>query len=536
MSSAPPLLPDPPARLVSYNPATGEPLGAVPIHSSDDVEAMVVAARVAQVAWGALSVKQRCQQLKALLQTTIDNQDRIVDLLNLECGKPRYEAYSTEVFNFFDLAHHYIKRGPRVLKQRGVGLHLFPHKRSYLHYKPRGVVGVIGPWNFPFLLNAVPAFMAAVAGSATIIKPSEITPLITVLFKELWDESGLPPDLIQVATGYGATGAAVVDRVDQVVFTGSVKTGRLVAEACARRLIPCTLELGGKHPSIVYPDANLDRVADGITWGAFVNSGQVCASVERLYVHEAVHDELVGRLVEKATALRHGDPTDPETEIGAIIFDHQMDVAEAQVADALAKGATLKCGSEKRLGGPGQFYPPTILTGVTHEMTCAREETFAPLLPIIKWTDEEEVIRLANDSHLGLHASIWTRDVGRGRRTAERIRSGTTMVNDLISSNGMPEAPWHGVKSSGLGQVHADDGLRSLCEMRHVNHPRPVPWLTRELWWYPYTPGGWKLLRYATRLLFGKARKGTAAGDLPPQADPATALPKATLPVTPSAR
>ncbi len=533
MSTAQPL-PDPPERLVSHNPATGAPLGAVPVHTADDVEEMVRRARVAQEAWGALSVKDRCRRLKALLQATIAGQDRIVDLLNLECGKPRYEAYSTEVFNFFDLAHHYIKRGPKILERRSIGLHLFPHKRSYLHYTPRGVVGVVGPWNFPFLLNAVPAFMAAVAGSAVVIKPSEITPLITVLFKEIWDDSGLPADLLQVATGYGATGAAVVQQVDHVVFTGSVKTGRKVAEECARRLIPCTLELGGKHPSIVYPDANLDRVADGITWGAFVNSGQVCASVERLYVHDAIHDELVGRLVEKATALRHGDPSRPDTDVGAIIFDHQMDVAEEQVADALAKGATLKCGSATRSEGPGQFYPPTILTGVTHDMKCANEETFAPLLPVIRWTDEEEVLRLANDSHLGLHASVWTRDVAKGRRAAERIRAGTTMVNDLISSNGMPEAPWHGVKHSGLGQVHADDGLRELCEMRHVNHPRTVPWLTRELWWYPYTPGGWKLLRYATALLFGRSRAGTAPGDLPPAADPANALPRATLPVADS--
>jgi succinate-semialdehyde dehydrogenase/glutarate-semialdehyde dehydrogenase len=373
--------------------------------------------------------------------------------------------------------------------------------------------------------------MALIAGNAAVIKPSEITPLIALLLKEIWDESGLPKDLLQVATGYGETGAAIVDRVDQVVFTGSVATGRKVAVACARRLIPCTLELGGKHPAIVYPDADLKRVADGITWGAFANSGQVCASVERLYVHDSIHDELVGRLVEKASALRQGDPARKDMDIGAIIFARQMDVAEEQVADALAKGATLKCGSAKRAEGPGQFYPPTILTDVTHDMKCVRDETFGPLLPIIRWSDEEEVIRLANDSELGLHASVWTRDIAKGRRTAERIRSGTTMVNDLITSHGMPETPWHGVKSSGLGGVHADDGLRDLCEMRHVNHPRRVPWLRKELWWYPYTDGGWKLLRYASGLLFGKARGGTAPGKIPPTADPAAALPKATLPV-----
>jgi succinate-semialdehyde dehydrogenase/glutarate-semialdehyde dehydrogenase len=334
---------------------------------------------------------------------------------------------------------------------------------------------------------------------------------------------------LQITTGYGETGAALVDRVDQVVFTGSVATGRKVAEACARRLIPCALELGGKHPAIVYPDADLNRVADGITWGAFANSGQICASVERLYVHDSIHDELVGRLVERATALRQGDPARADTDVGAIILERQMDVAEEQIADALAKGATLKCGSDKRSEGPGQFYPPTILTGVTHEMKCVHDETFGPLLPIIRWTDEEEVIRLANDSHLGLHASVWTRDIARGRRTAERVRSGTTMVNDLITSHGMPETPWHGVKHSGLGIVHADDGLRALSEMRHVNYPRRVPWLRKELWWFPYTDGGWKLLRYASGLLFGKARGGTAPGEIPPMVDAEAALPKTAL-------
>jgi succinate-semialdehyde dehydrogenase/glutarate-semialdehyde dehydrogenase len=406
------------------------------------------------------------------------------------------------------------------------------HRRSYLHYSPRGVVGVIGPWNYPFLLNAVPAFMAWIAGNAVVVKPSEITPLIAMLFKEIWDDSGLPPELLQVAYGHGEVGAAVVDRVDHVVFTGSVATGRKVAEACARRLIPCTLELGGKHPALVYPDADLERVAAGITWGAFTNSGQVCASVERLYVHDSIHDELVGRLVEEATALRHGDPAQDESDVGAIIFGRQLDVVETLVADALDRGATLACGSATRREGPGQFHPPTILTGVTHEMRVAHEEIFGPLLPIVRWTDEEEVVRLANDSHLGLHASVWTGDLARGRRVAEQIRSGTTMVNDLISSNGMPEVPWHGVKNSGLGMVHADDGLRELCEMRHVNHPGRIPWLRRELWWFPYRPRTWTLLRRAAGLLFGRPASGVPRSPRP--LDRERALPRGT--VTPSGR
>ena len=517
--------------IVSMNPSTGQPLGAVPVHGPEEVKATVARARAAQVSWGALSVKERCQQLRAFARGLYEQSDRIADLLLLEAGKPRMETWTTEIVNLLDLAHYFIKKGPSILAPRTIRPHLLVHRASYLRYAARPVTAVIGPWNFPHMLNLAPAFMAWIAGSAVVIKPSEATPLITLLGKEIWDRSGLPPDLFGVVTGYGPTGGALVEAgVDQVVFTGSVNTGRKVAEACARQLIPCILELGGKAPCVVLPDADLERASNGIAWTGFCNSGQVCASVERVYAHESIHDELLRRVVAKVSALKQGDPHDDDTQIGPIIFPRQLDVARDQVDDAVSKGAKIELGGARR-EGPGQFFAPTILSGVDHGMKVAREETFGPIVPFMRWKDEAEVLAKANDSHLGLLAYVYTRDVAHGRRVAEQIQAGTVVINDGMVTNGMPETPWHGVKRSGLGRVHSDDGLRDLCEVRHINYNR-LPTLASELYWYPYTASRWMVWRRLAALLFsGSPWKALQGGAIPPPGDAKNVLPKGTLPV-----
>jgi succinate-semialdehyde dehydrogenase/glutarate-semialdehyde dehydrogenase len=496
-----------------------------------EVGAVVARARAAQAAWGALPVKERCRQLRAFTKLLYEESDRVADLLTLEAGKPRMECWTTEIVNVLDLAHYFLRRAPSLLAPRSVRPHLLLHRGSTLHYAPRPVTAIIGPWNFPHMLNLAPAVMAWITGSAVVIKPSEATPLITLLGKEIWDRSGLPADLFGVVTGFGPTGGALVEAgVDQVVFTGSVNTGRRVAEACARQLIPCILELGGKAPCVVLPDADLERTARGIAWTGFCNSGQVCASIERVYAHESIHDELLRRVVVEVGALKQGDPREEDTQIGPIIFPRQLEVAESQVADAVAKGAKVELGGLRR-PGPGQFFQPTVLSGVDHGMKVAKEETFGPIVPFLKWRDEDEVLAHANDSHLGLLAYVYTRDVAHGRRVARRIQAGTVVINDGMLTNGMPETPWHGVKKSGLGKVHSDDGLRDLCELRHINHNR-LPALSSEPYWYPYTAGRLNLWRRLAALLFS-GRPWTALGpppDLPP-ADARSVLPKGALPL-----
>jgi len=360
---------------------------------------------------------------------------------------------------------------------------------------------VIAPWNFPLSIPIGETMLALIAGNGVVLKPSEVTPLVALKARELYLEAGLPHELFQVITGRGAAGAALIDGgIDYCVFTGSVATGKRVAAACGERLIPCTLELGGKAPAVVCADADLDRAAQAITWGGFANSGQVCAAVERVYAVDAIHDALVERIVERTRDLRQGDPSG-EVDVGAMAWDHQIAIVERLVSGALAEGAKLEVGGH-RAPGPGMYFEPTVLTGCRQDMDVMRKEIFGPVIPIMRVTDEDQAVALANDSHLGLLAYVFTRDRERGKALAERIAAGTVMVNDVLSSFACPETPWAGVKQSGIGRTHSALGLRDLCQTRHVNHDRIA--LPREIWWYPYKQATFRMLLRGARLLFGK--------------------------------
>jgi len=408
-----------------------------------------------------------------------------------------------EVILVADLVRYFAKHAPAMLAPEPIPLHLLKHRGSYLHFVPRGVVGVIAPWNFPFSIPLGETMMALIAGNGVVLKPSDVTPLIALKARELYLAADLPAELFQVVTGRGATGAALIDGgIDYCVFTGSVATGKKVAAACGERLIPHTLELGGKAPAVVCADADLDRAAQAITWGGFANSGQVCASVERVYAVDAIHDELVERITKRARELRQGDAsTDANVDVGAMAWDRQVDHVDTLVKAALAQGAKLEVGGN-RSPGPGLFFQPTVLTGCRQDMDVMRKEIFGPVIPIMRVADEEEAIRLANDSQLGLLAYVFTRDRERGKRIAERIAAGTVMINDVLNTYACPETPWGGVKQSGIGRTHSVIGLRDMCETRHVNHDRLS--MPRELWWYPYKESTFKLVLRGAKVLFGK--------------------------------
>lgn len=494
------------AIIVSRNPASGEVLGEVQVTSPDEVRAAVARARAAQREWGTLPVGERARRLRAFRDEILTRAEEIIELISKEGGKTRQEALGMEVIVVVDLADYFIKRAEKILAPRPIPLHLLKTKKSYLHYAPRGVVGIISPWNFPFSIPMGETIMALLAGNAVVVKPSEVTPLIALKAKELYDACGLPRDLFQVVPGRGPTGAALIDSgVDQIVFTGSVATGRKVAAACGERLIPCILEMGGKAPAIVCPDADLERTANALVWGAFANSGQVCASVERVYAHESVHDELVQKVVEKTRHLRQGDPLD-EVDVGAMTWDQQLQIVEDRVKSAVAAGAKVLVGGKRR-DGSGMFFEPTVLVDCRQDMEVMRKEIFGPVMPIMKVRSEEEAIQLANDSHLGLCAYVFTRDRGKARRIAERVEAGNVMCNDVLFTYGAPETPWLGVKQSALGFTHSDDGLRELCQTRHVNIDRIAP--RKEIWWYPYSGKTYGLLLKAMRFLF-RAKKRRA--------------------------
>jgi acyl-CoA reductase-like NAD-dependent aldehyde dehydrogenase len=472
-------------RIVSYAPASGESLGEVPICSAEQVRTAVERARVAQVNWAELPIEARAERVLVLRDLIVDRAEELVALLSKECGKPRFEALTHEVMVVADLATYYAKRAPKILAPREIELHLFRHRRSYVHYAPRGVVGIISPWNFPFVIPVGDAITALIAGNGVVLKPSEVTPLIALKFKEVFDQSGMPRDLFQVVTGDASTGAPLIDaRPDKVVFTGAVSTGKRVAAACGERLIPCTMELGGKAAAIVCDDADIERAARAIVFAGFANSGQICISVERVYAHEDVHDQLVERVVKLTDELRQGDPATQEVDVGAMIFPRQIDIVETLLKDAIERGAILRTGGKRR-AGKGQFYLPTVLTGCHHGMRVMKDEIFGPIVPIMKVSSDDEAVALANDSHLGLMGYVFARDRVRGRRIAERVHAGTVMVNDVLNAYAAPETPFGGVKESGFGRVHGEEGLRDMCEVRHVNYNR-TPTLRREPVWFPY--------------------------------------------------
>jgi succinate-semialdehyde dehydrogenase/glutarate-semialdehyde dehydrogenase len=346
--------------------------------------------------------------------------------------------------------------------------------------------------------------MALMAGNAVVLKPSELTPLVGLKIGEVFRSAGLPDNLLTVLTGDGATGAALVEAgVDKIMFTGSVATGRRVAEAAARKLIPCVLELGGKDPLIVFEDANLEAAAQAAVWGAFANAGQACASVERCYVHERVAEEFTARVVELTGALRQDAGTREGTDIGAMSSERQREIVEAHVRDALARGARLLAGGG-RGGDTGSFHEPTVLDKVDHTMELMREETFGPVLPLMSFRTEEEAIARANDSPYGLTASVWTRDIRRGERVAERLEAGTVMVNEVLYTHGIAQTPWGGVKLSGIGRTHGRAGLLELVSAQHIHVNRLAR--IHDLWWFNYTPRAAELFRgLARRFTTGSA-------------------------------
>jgi succinate-semialdehyde dehydrogenase/glutarate-semialdehyde dehydrogenase len=498
--------------LKSYAPATGELLGEAPITSADEVRRAVERARHAQKAWGALPVEERGRRVLRFRDAIVDRADEIVDLLSRETGKPKHEALLHEVMVVADLATHFAKVAPHVLAPREVPLHLMKHRRSWVYSTPRGVVGVISPWNFPFQLPLRDVVTALIAGNAAVLKPSEVTPLIALKAKEVWDGAGLPEDLFQVVTGYGPTGAALIDAgIQFCVFTGGVATGKRVAGACGERLIPCVMELGGKAPLIACADADLERTARAIVWGGFSNLGQVCVSVERVYAHQDLYEPLVARVTELTRELRQGDPSEKSVDVGAIIFPQQIDIAEKHIADALAKGAELKCGGH-RGPGPGQFFEPTVLANCSQDMTVMREEIFGPIVPLMKVANEEEALRLANDSHLGLNAYVFSNDREHGRRLAERVEAGSVLVNDVIANGGCPDVPFGGIKQSGFGRAMGDDSLREMCDQRHISVDRLAT--SGDPLWFPYTDKSYGWFKKGLRLMFSGGGVLKKIGDL----------------------
>ena len=483
------------------NPATGELVGSVAVQTAKAVAAIVDELRTHQSSWEALGPDARAAWLRKLRNWLLDNESRLVDILAAETGKPRVEA-AFEVMVTCDAINYYADRARKFLAEKRFRPHgpLTSTKKLTRVYRPYPVVGVITPWNFPLLIPGVDAVAALLAGAAVLVKPSEVTPLSARELARGWEQIGAPPVLACV-TGLGATGAAVVDAVDMVQFTGSTRTGRAIAARAGERLIPCGVELGGKDPAIVLADADLSRAANGIAWAALFNSGQACISVERVYVEAPVYDRFVALLTERVRAVRQGiDNGSYSVDVGALVTEQQVEIVRSHVQDAVAHGATVATGGK----ATGRFFEPTILLEVDHSMACMRDETFGPTIPVMRVVDEEEAIRLANDSQYGLSATVWTKDIDRGRDIARRLEVGAVNINDAYSNLFCFPLPHGGWKSSGLGaRLGGAQGIRKYCRQQAITAPR-VPRLENQLLWYPYSRRRGRIVAALLRLFVAR--------------------------------
>jgi acyl-CoA reductase-like NAD-dependent aldehyde dehydrogenase len=491
------------------NPATGEIIATVPDLGADAVADMAARARAAQPGWEAYGFEGRGRVLLRAQKWLMDNAPQVISTIVSETGKTFEDASLAEISYGGHAFGFWAKHAPEYLADERVksGQLLVMGKKLILRYRPLGLVGVIGPWNYPLTNSFGDCIPALAAGNCVILKPSEVTPLTSLLMAEGLRECGLPEHVLQIATGRGETGAALVEEVDMIMFTGSTHTGRRVAEAAGRRLIPASLELGGKDPMIVLSDADLERAANFATYYSMQNAGQTCISIERAYVEEPVYDEFVAKVSEKVRALRVGAPQGPgSVEVGAITFAPQLEKIEGHVADAVDKGAHVLVGGQAAKSGGGRFYEPTVLVDVDHTMKIMTEETFGPTLPIMKVADSEEAVRLANDSPYGLGSSVFTRDTERGEQIARRLETGAANVNDAMINYTALELPMGGAKASGLGSRHGAGGIRKYCSQQAiVITPRLA--LKREPHMYPYKRRTSRMLAGVFKLLYGRGKR-----------------------------
>jgi acyl-CoA reductase-like NAD-dependent aldehyde dehydrogenase len=496
-----------PSEFPVENPATGEVIAHCPNLGAEDIQRMAARGRDVQPAWEALGFEGRARILKRMQKWVIDHQEEVIAVIRSETGKTYEDAliaeisYGAAAFGFWATnAEKYL--ADEKVKSSAV---LVKGKKLLLRYRPLGLVGVIGPWNYPLTNSFGDCIPALAAGNSVILKPSEITPLTSLKLAEGLRECGIPEGVFQVATGLGATGAALVDVVDMIMFTGSTATGKKVMAKAAETLTPVSLELGGKDPLIVLKDADVERAANTALYYGMFNGGQTCISVERVYVEEPVYDEFVAKVTEKARALRQGDGPSGSVDVGSMTFPPQVDIVEKHVEDAKAKGARVLVGGERGQHDGGYWYEPTVLVDVDHTMLAMTEETFGPTLPIMKVRDEEEAIKMANDSPYGLGASVFGKDIAHAEAVARRVEAGAVCVNDALVNYSALELPMGGAKASGLGSRHGAGGIRKYTQQQAMLITRFAT--KKDPHMYPYSAKMTTRLSKFFKFLYGRGKR-----------------------------
>ncbi len=473
--------------LPSFNPATAEVVSHVEKTPPGLLPGLFTRARAAQIAWTRRSPAERCPFLETFAEHLFEQRNALADLVVRETGKPRVEALFSDLFVSLDTAHYYATNAEKMLRPESVPHHSLAAKAKTgrLEFEPYGVIGIIGSWNYPLAIPLGQILPAIVSGNAVVCKISEFTPACGAAIDKLFRVSGFPEGVVTILQGGGDVGESLIAALpDKLIFTGSVATGRRVAEACAKRLIPSVLELGGKDAMVVLADADLDIAASGAVWGSYTNCGQVCLSVERIFVEQAVGEEFARRCAEKTRALRLGPGSDPNTDVGPLIRPQHVERIHDLVQDAVDRGARVLAGGRPRPDLGPCFYEPTVLADVDATMRVFQEETFGPILALQTVRNSDQAVTLVNDTQFALAASVWTSDPVRGAEIASRLRAGAVMVNDVISAFAIAEAPHGGCGTSGWGRTHSRYGLLEMVRMKYVDTDR-LPHRAKP-WWYRY--------------------------------------------------
>lgn len=491
--------PPPESRVLRVlRPMDGSLVGELAVTPPADIPNRVQRARAVQEGWASLEPRDRVRRLRGLVEAVGDRAQEIEETIVAETGKPRAEAL-VEVVTILDLLRYYLKVAPGFLGPQRVSSGWLVWKKAFLTREPLGVMGIISPWNYPFILSMTPVLTALFGGNAAILKPSEYTPYSGLLAEDLAGDAGLPEGLVQVIVGPGRTGDSLVrSGVDKVIFTGGPETGKKVMAAAAETLTPVVLEMGGKDAAIILEDADLVRAARGVAWGAFQNAGQSCIAVERVFVIESVYDAFLRELLSEVRKINAG--SGPRVEVGPMVVPHQLETVEAQLQEALGRGARVLVGGH-RVDPASNVFHPTVVTDVDPFSLLMTDETFGPLLPVLPVKDAEEAIRRTNASRYGLSASVWSGDTARGMEVARRLRVGAVNVNDCLAHYAIPGLPSGGFRESGFGRSRGLEGLGAMTRTRSVVVDRLK--LKREPWWFPYDRSTevmlWSTLQYRWR-------------------------------------
>jgi succinate-semialdehyde dehydrogenase/glutarate-semialdehyde dehydrogenase len=498
-------------QTVCVNPATGDIVGYSEMNTPEEAREAIRRARAAQPAWAALPLEERVRYIARLRDYLVEHADAISDTIARDVGKTRIEALATEVLTSALATDYYLRNARRFLQPRKVrgGSLLFLNKRSRIYRIPFGVIGIIAPWNYPLGIPMHEIVPALLAGNTVIFKTAPETQMVGRKIEEMIQAAGLPDGVFAHLNIPGAIiGQLLLEpdhHVDKLFFTGSVPVGKILMAKAAETLTPVSLELGGNDPMLVCPDANLERAVNGAMWAGLQNSGQSCGGVERVYVHQDVYEPFIALLKQKVEALRQGPNTDHNVDIGAMCTERQLKTIQLQVDDALARGATIL--AQVRIDpahAHANFYPVTVLTNVDHTMELMREETFGPVLGVMKVDNMEQAIALANDSSLGLTGSVWSRDTRAAVALGRRIHAGVITINDHLLTHGMAETPWGGVKESGIGRSHGELGFDEMTQPQVVT-TELLHFAKRNLFWHPYDAALYEGLKGALHLLHGRA-------------------------------